>query len=219
MLPDVIAAITADAMALAKLPGSSLAAVAIGSFLRRRDEQARDILFEELRTGSIDPPKVISADDTIAVVYRYLRAAREGAARINLRLLAKAIAGQYRLGHLVADEFLAQADVLATLTRDEIIVIGALYRVYLEQMTEHANNPQLEFENPWTVAKRRLTSNGMDGDVVRTAITMAQRTGLLSVGETMDELGTFRPSPRLIELGKTIDFQDALRREGVEGMI
>jgi hypothetical protein len=93
-------------------------------------EQARDILFEELRKANVSDAQAASEDDAIAVVIRYLRAAREGAARLNLRLLAKAIAGKVQSSRLIADEFLQYAEALASLSRDEIIVIGTMYRYW-----------------------------------------------------------------------------------------
>jgi hypothetical protein len=93
-------------------------------YFRRRAEQARDILFEELRRASLSEAQAASEDDAIAVIVRYLRAAREGAARLNLRLLAEAIAGKLRSGQLFADEFLQYAETLASLSRDEVVVIG-----------------------------------------------------------------------------------------------
>jgi len=134
---------------------------------------------------------------------------------MNLRLLAKAIAGQYRASKLVADEFLAVADTLATLTREEVIVIGALYRVHMLQAQRPVDLGTTLPEHAWIVAQRDLIAEGMDSDLVRASITMAQRTGLIFVGETMDDQGAFRPSPKLLELGRTVDFQDALRREGI----
>lgn len=59
---------------------------------------------------------------------RYNRAAQEGAARLNLRLMAKVIAGQVRHDVLYADEFLRHAEVLAGLRREEVMLLGALQR-------------------------------------------------------------------------------------------
>jgi hypothetical protein len=45
---------------------------------------------------------------------------------LNVRLLAKAIAGKLRAGSLVADEFLQYAEAIGSLSRDEIHVIGTM---------------------------------------------------------------------------------------------
>lgn len=54
------------------------------------------------------------------------------AARLNLRLLAKMIAGQSAIPPLYADEFLAWADVLASLRRDQVMLLGAVVRHYAD---------------------------------------------------------------------------------------
>src|SRR6516165_3622152 len=67
-------------------------------------------------------------EEAAAIFYRYMRAAQEGGARLNLRLMAKIIAGQADRGNLVADEFLYYADMLASLRREEVLALGTLYR-------------------------------------------------------------------------------------------
>jgi len=109
-LPEIIGAFVTDTFGLVGIPGGSVAAALTIGYFHRRDELARDILFEELRLANITDARAASEDDAIAVIVRYLRAAREGAARLNIRLLAKAIAGQVRSGSLVADEFLQYAE-------------------------------------------------------------------------------------------------------------
>src|SRR5438105_4782962 len=117
-LPAIIGALVSDAFELSGTHGGSVAGAVIGLYFRRRGEQARDILFEELRRANISDAQVAPEDDAIAVIIRYLRAAREGTARLNLRLLAKAIAGKLQSSGLVADEFLQYAQALATLSRE-----------------------------------------------------------------------------------------------------
>ncbi len=108
------------------IAGAGFALVA-GQLLRQRAEQARDILLDELRRGeqTLSAPEV---DETVAVLLRYGRAAQEGAARLNLRLMAKIIAGQAQQHVLYANEFLRHADVIAGLRREEVILLGALQR-------------------------------------------------------------------------------------------
>ena len=94
--------------------------------MHRRTTRARDILLDEIRCGE----KLLTAsevDGSVAVLL-YGRAAREGAARLNLRLMAKVIAGQARQSTLYADEFLRHADVIAGLRHEEVILLGALQR-------------------------------------------------------------------------------------------
>ena len=78
-LPEIICAFVSDAFELTGSHGGSVAGLAVGRYFRRRAEAARDILFEELRRANISDAQAVSEDDAIAVIVRYLRAAREGA--------------------------------------------------------------------------------------------------------------------------------------------
>lgn len=104
---------------------------ALGGALRKlvdhRQQVALDILLEEIAAGQINPADV-PPESLAAPVYRYIRAAREGAARLNLRLLARLIAGQASKQDLIADEFLYYADIIASLRREEIVLIATMYR-------------------------------------------------------------------------------------------
>ena len=106
MVPAVLGALIADGLSAIGAPGGSTVGEAVKGYLQRRSDTARDILLDEFRRAEIDAAKVAAQDDQIAVIYRYLRASWESSARVNLRLLAKAIVGRMRTNTLVADEFL-----------------------------------------------------------------------------------------------------------------
>lgn len=222
-LPEIIGALLSDAFHLIGVPGGSIAEVAISRYFRRRYEMARDILLEELRGGNISEAQAASEDDAIAVIVRYLRASWEGTARLNLRLLAKAIAGKLRSGGLVADEFLQYAEALSSLSRDEIIVLGTMYRYWIVQQESYGNDTHEAGDpnrDPWEMTLMELTERGMTEELVSTVASMAQQSGLLypmygRVGYAAARYGdlSFRVSPLLIDLGKTVDFKEALLRE------
>lgn len=65
-----------------------------------RREAARDALAAKMAMGK---PWLASGDDTAAALFTYVRAAQEGAARLNLRLMAEARIGSIRR-HLSARE-------------------------------------------------------------------------------------------------------------------
>jgi hypothetical protein len=67
-LPDIIGALITDTFQLTGLRGGSVAGLAIGRYFRRRAEQARDILFKELRHANIGDAQAASEDDKIAVI-------------------------------------------------------------------------------------------------------------------------------------------------------
>jgi hypothetical protein len=180
--PEIIGAFVSDTFEVAGWHGGSIAGAAIARYFRRRSEQARDILFEELRHANISDAQAASEDDAIAVIVRYLRAAREGTARLNLRLLARTIAGKFQSGRLVADEFLQYADALGSLTRDEVIVLGTMYRYWrAQQACSAAGAHKIEDRNsdPWEQTLRELTGLTMTEEHISTVASRAQRSGLL----------------------------------------
>jgi hypothetical protein len=101
--------------------------------MQRRLEEARDVLFDELKHGRIDPLNVAQEDGAVAIIYRYMLAVRDCSARRNLRLLARVIAGLGQRDRLFADDFNKYAEALSRLTRDELLVLGTLYRHKREQ--------------------------------------------------------------------------------------
>jgi hypothetical protein len=221
MLPEIFAALMSDTFGLLRIPGGSVSEALIVGYFRRRDKLARDILFEEFRLANITDAQAASEDDAIAVIVRYLRAAREGAARLNLRLLAKVIAGQMHSRHLVADEFLQYAEALGSLSRDEVIVIGTIYRRWSAYDVTAPTSPRAA-ANLWEETVRELTSGGMSAERVITSAARAQRSGFIYAlsaptgvmhGTELASDTVYRVSPQLQDLGRTIDFEDALRRE------
>jgi hypothetical protein len=97
--------------------------------MARRAEAARSILLEEVKQGRATIPLgTPDADEFVAILWRYLRAAEEGTARLNLRLMASVIAGQLESGEVWADTFLRWADLLGALSRQEIVLLAALFR-------------------------------------------------------------------------------------------
>lgn len=132
-LPAAVGAVVSDVLSVCGVPGASTVGVAFsaaveGVMARRRDN-AREILIEELRKGEALVDQAASIDEWVAVLLRYSRAAQEGTARLNLRLMAKVIAGQAQTGPLVADDFLAWADVLASLRREEVVLLAEMVKV------------------------------------------------------------------------------------------
>jgi hypothetical protein len=171
-------------------------------------------------TGTL-AAQAASEDDAIGVIVRYLRAAHEGCARLNLRQLAKVIAGKLQTGRLVADEFFQYAEALALLSREEIVVIGMLYRVWW-------GSPHVSprgAADTWDITIRGLTRDGMSTERVISAAASAQRSGLIyglsaPIGvlqaSDLESSTVYRVSPLLQDLGNSIDFEDALRKETAE---
>lgn len=204
---DGLVALIADVFEVAKLHGGGVVGFALNQLLRKRLEAARDILLEELARGRI---RVSEADfeDGLAITYRFLRAAQEGASRVNLRLLSQVIARQAWTGKMTADEFLYYADILGSLRRDEVFLVGCLYRTW------HAQSKDTD------VAQRRRATIGAlreelipdvfesDEDLFAIADSLT-RTGLVSTVAAYG--GSFyQPAPLLERVVKMVDLEAAI---------
>lgn len=107
----------------AKLAGSRI----LGALLAKRAEAARDILVDRLQKAKATL-KDIPEEEAAAITYRYMRAAEEGAARINLKLLADVIVGQDAKPGFFANDFLLWAEVISSLRHEEIVMLGIMHR-------------------------------------------------------------------------------------------
>lgn len=196
--------------------GISAAKHALGRWFASRERDAREILIEELASGKKAAFEVAADDEAIAVIVRYLKSATEGNARLNLRLLAKAIAGQLRRGRLYADEFLRFAGMLESLTRDEIILLATLYHFAQAVRQLKDSHPGITPPPPWGAARSELAKSLFPSPEYVDAIgARAQRSGLIFAKSAYGGL-TYELTPLFDELSRTVDFQDALRQEGCD---
>jgi hypothetical protein len=207
-VPAILGALVADGLSAIGVPGGSTAGEAVKGYLNRRSAMATDVLLDEFRRAEIDAATAVAEDDRVAIIYRYLRASWEGSARVNLRLLAKAIVGRMQANSLVADDFMPHADALAALSRDEIILLAEMYRVQQSFGRTGANK-----EYPWIAeVVPNMERLGWSKDRANTTAGRALRSGYVIAVSGFGAL-VFVPSPLLIDLCKTVDFDDALRRE------
>lgn len=218
-LPDLFGALIGDAMNLAGMgAGAGVAGAAatgaVREFFRRRAEAAREILLDELRQGRMSEWQVASEDDALAICIRYMRASTEGAARLNLRLLAKAAVAQLQRSVLYADEFLKYADILAAISRDEIIVIATMHRFKVAAEEYRMTNPGSDPPDPWVATRNELAGTFGTQAHVEAIAGRAQRTGMVVAVSAYGGIA-FRTTPIFDEIVALFDFQDVLRSEGI----
>lgn len=183
----------------------SLGGGAVRAYWQRRKDEAREVWLEEVRKANITAAAAASEDDVIGAMFRFERAVLEGTARLNLRLMAKALAGRLQLGTLVADEFLLYADALAALSRDEIILLATMRRC-----------GQGKRGGDFWKAREALQAAGWSDDRATGAAARAQRSGFVYSVSPQGIL-TFQLTEMFVNVLKTVDFDDALRAEGVGG--
>jgi len=215
-LPSLLSAVVSDGFSFEQFQSGSVAGFAVSAVLsrlmHRRLEAAQSIFLEELRAGETSlPPAQI--DDGVAIVYRYFRAAQEGAARINLRLMAKVIAGQARLSNLSADEFLSDADVIAALRRDEIILLATVHRGWTsDRIVQEPEDSRVTAPLRWAEAEL-VPSVFRDAEDLRATAASIVRTGLLVPLPSWDWT-RYAPTPKLARLVSLASFEAALNQEG-----
>lgn len=190
----------------ASLAGPGFSA-AIRTLLDRRQQIAFDILLEEIASGNVNRADV-PAESLAAPVYRYLRAAREGSARLNLRLLAQVISGKASTQTLIADEFLYLADTIASLRREEIILIATMQRLAENVSVEDPASRILKIWNKTVLELAPIF--GTEAHVAAVAQS-ASRTGLVLI--TWSWQIHYFISPLAQELTALAPFEAALERE------
>ena len=194
---------------------SAVGGVAIQKLMERRLNDARDILMDEMRSGDLSLSTARDFGDSVAIGLRYARAAQEGAARLNLRLLAQVISGQAHLGNLVADEFLYWSDILASLRREEVILIATLHQCIERIDSGDERGVIIQEPNTWKCAREKLVPLLFESEeLMRSVAGGVTRTGLLVSGRTIDGAETVIPSPLLDKVLKLCDFEAALEKEG-----
>jgi hypothetical protein len=173
-------------------------------------ERAREILIDELSQGRTTIDDIAEADELAAILYRYGRAAQEGAARLNLRLMAKVIAGQKESRTLTANEFLYHAEILASLRREEIVLLSTLYRHWKAIPDEESKRTDAAQKDALNELVPGMFNSRDEFMATAGAIT---RTGLV-IGTSVFSGTADRPSPLFDKLYTLAPFEGALAREG-----
>ncbi|MBB3409210.1 hypothetical protein FHT87_003129 [Rhizobium sp. BK316] len=211
---ELFSALAADYMASIDNPlASTVPAIgtwSLRALMQKRASTARDVLLHEIRQGHA-PIEFQDADEAAAITYRYMRAAEEGAARLNLRLLARVIVGSAEGPGLYADDFLRWADVLAGLRREEVIVLGVMQRVQMGEtpIEDSSKNPPVAF---WLACTRILEQQyGLQPAASTSCAHALLRTGLVQlVSGSMETVVVPAPTGELTTLSGLLRIEGLL---------
>lgn len=197
------------------LPGTALVSHALSSFEKNRQQQARDILLKRIQENDAVSYEDIQKDELIGTIHLYANCAAQGAARANLDLLAQAFAGAIKNRSLTLDNFHKHINILSSLTRDEILVIGTYLR-FFRHFQDAAEKDSASFwgtikPNAWSAAMESFVPSFFPttehvsvicGSLTRTGLTLPQSPQLgLSPSHSFTVL--------LDEVSKLIDFEKA----------
>jgi len=202
-----------DFFALKNIPGGFSASLLLQRVFDKKAFQAREILFEAIKQGGLPD---IDKDDYVFILYRYLRAAQEGAARINLCLLAEVISGKAGSRKLTSDKFLYYADLIASLTDEEILLLGVMVRE--EETSSYGALEHLELYFTREEQQRIFQS------LIRTGLVMSEQD--ISVEDQDDWKNTYEKYVSKInttyyltslmeEISMFIPFDKALKEEDI----
>ncbi len=207
-----------DILSLFGIPSSSIQEL-WNAHCERKLAESRDILFEEITEGNFNH---IADDDKISLMHRYTLAAMNGAARLNLRLLAKAINsianGEQLPSPIYANEFNRYAQILETLSDEEIHLLAQLYKMRednLEYIRLHDEPPKGINADYFTklIAGYEYSQPEKIKEIKARACALL-RTGLI-YQENIGCGGSYiyALTPLFDRIIKLVDFQDALDRE------
>jgi hypothetical protein len=140
-----------------------------------------------------------------------MRAARDQAADENLRILAQAMIGCARRQELWASDFLRYADLLAPLSRDELILIGRLMSEHRKAFGDNLVEANRQRE-PWLLTSAALTKMFGNIDAVTATAVQAQRSGLL-VPYSGTGTAIYALSPLGIRVRQVVNIEAALNRQ------
>lgn len=216
-LSNLIGALFSDALTATSSPiagaGGAVLGIALSAVMERRREAAREILLDEIRHGSASPT-TDDIDESVSILYRYWRAAQEGAGRLNLRLLASVYAGQVRDKSIVADDFLYYADLLAALRRDEITLLGT----FLRCSTNVDGTPRVG-DDPMNQTRAETVPSVFEThEDYNAALGALQRTGLISAHATGGAFGSrsrlgYQVTSTLRKLNRLAEIEGVVERD------
>jgi hypothetical protein len=170
-------------------------------------ETARQAIAKQLSRGKY---WAITEDKAAAAMWRYLRAATEGAARRNLDLLAEALVSGAVDPEFAPDEFKRQADRLESVNRKEIVVLAAYLRVNV--MPAAPGEAALVTRHKAAVARAMDSGLFTHEEDVETCSSGLTRTGWLCPANGFGFSG-YRLTSELLRLGALVDFDAAVARE------
>lgn len=223
LITDIVTAVSAQSIALLAAPtaAGAMAAAAFGGaatnainrVVKSRTEAASQELLEELRHAKVTIFDIAAQDEFAAMLFGYQRAALEGVARQNLRLMAQVIRNQLEGGRLLADEFKYYADIIASLKRHEIIVLATMLRVDRELRAEKVElwEGQVPAHKIWERLDALLIRSHLfkSKEELRGVGWGLFRTGMLMLGNSLDEDMEAKPAPLLREIANLCDIEGA----------
>lgn len=181
----------------------------LARLIRGRTEKARAILLKRMRRGDLVLP--ITEDDFASVLFTFLRAAEEGAARRNLELMADYLVNAAAEPDFAPNEFRRHSRHLAELSRAEALAVAVMVKA-----PELAPDPK----DPWKPLvdyATRAAGPFQNAEDFRAACTGLMRTGWVQPISLYGSMG-YGPTVMLKSISRLIDVDGAILRAEAEGV-
>ncbi len=126
-----VVAIVKDLLDALHMPGGETLGALVEKEIEERNKSTFEMLLQELQKARDEGVSFEENDvhDFVQMVLRLLDAVSKGTARRNLRLMSQVVVGLKRNRLFEFDNFQRWVNVLETLTRDEILVLGSAHRL------------------------------------------------------------------------------------------
>ena len=198
--------------------GAGMLTSGIYDLLHHRDSKGRAVMVGE-RNARAEEHLVVANDDAVyAAIYRYRRAALEGAARVNLRLLARIMIATVLSGDTTPDRYLVYADIIAALTPEEVVLIATMLRI--DRVTQDTGDTiEEQLASGWHSLKQSMVPNPYPtASSLQAACSRATRSGLV-LPQTAAGIISYHTSPLMDLLEDLASFAEALQyeRDNAEG--
>ena len=218
-LTSLVGSSFADIVSALGFAGSNAAGAALSEALSRvmsgRADRARNVLLAEIQQGIRPPRDAGEVDEFVAIIYRYMRAAQEGSARLNLRLMARVIKSQIEGTGLYASDFLRFAELIASLSREEVILIATRHRVRSAFDKSKQTPDWSDTSRVNELVHKELVPKIFPTDLdMMAALTALQRTGLVWPAAATSGGGlVWQDTPLLDRVVGLTDFESAVAAE------
>jgi hypothetical protein len=166
-----------------------------------RWENSKAIFLKRMKRGSITARL---GDRAAYNTWLYFRAAADGAAARNLELIAQAVRSDIDEPTLIAEDMKRVMDALATLTREEAIILGTAVRAV--GMHERG---ELEGDKVWIYIRDTMVANPLFGSPAAFgahAYALIRTGWIVPVSTYGGE--SLQPTPRLSVVARMVDFND-----------
>lgn len=171
-------------------------------YWERKKAEAFDELMDAVRSGEIAEVDAALENDLAHALWKYFCAARDGAARRNLRLIAKAIVGLLKEGRLFADDLDRYTPVLGRLTERQILVMVELNKIFEESAALGEVLPISSITVRGTILQNIQERTGYGADQVESALWELTSMGLVLPQAALDGGQFFKPSELSAEIIK-----------------